>query len=355
MSKTHKPGAVTVVGNGTSQLIFDMRPIEMGGFQLRGLEAVPIVGVKITLEGWQQAFNLASAATEAGPYWVGDLLAYAETRDDWKEKFDQAKSQTRLAEQTLHNQTTICRKVKGNARVLSPSMGHSDAVAKFEPKEQEAWLGKARSEGWNVGEFRKEIRASERTKIIEGQATLEGMYRVIYADPPWKYGDTGATKDGSLGKAERHYPGMTIEELCKLPVEAHALPDSVLFMWVTAPMLYENPGPREVIEAWGFKPKTGIVWDKVLGNFGHYTHVTHEHLIIATRGSCMPDAPTPQPKSVQTERRSEAHSEKPEHFRKLIEKLYIYGPFLELFGREKREGWDVFGNDARLWAEEVAQ
>jgi N6-adenosine-specific RNA methylase IME4 len=179
------------------------------------------------------------------------------------------------------------------------------------------------------------------------------MYRVIYADPPWSYNDSGATKDGSLGKAARHYPSMTIEQLCRLPVQAHAMPDSILFMWVTVPLLLQNPGPREVLEAWGFTYKSNFNWDKVLGMRGHYSHVTHEHLIVATRGSCLPDAPTPQPKSSQTIRRSDEHSKKPDEFRRLIEKHWTRGPYLELFGRAKVKGWEVFGNDARLWSQDL--
>jgi N6-adenosine-specific RNA methylase IME4 len=128
----------------------------------------------------------------------------------------------------------------------------------------------------------------------------------------------------------------------------------VLFMWVTAPLLLQNPGPREVIESWGFEPKTGIVWDKVLSAGGHYVAVKHEHLIICTRGSCTPDRPTPQPDSVQTIRRDGEHSEKPREFRQLIEKLYD-GPYLELFARSTAPGWTVFGNDARLWAEQAEE
>ena len=198
------------------------------------------------------------------------------------------------------------------------------------------------------------MRAARRARVLDGQAVLEGMYRVIYADPPWVYGDSGATVDGSLGKAERHYEGLSIADLCKLPVEAHALPDSVLLLWVTAPLLMQNPGPRDVLEAWGFTYKTNLVWDKVLGNYGHYVHGRHEHLLICTRGSCLPDQPTPSPDSVYTERRSDVHSEKPEGIRTLIQRLYTRGPFLELFGRKRAEGWDVFGNDARLWAQEKA-
>ena len=97
--------------------------------------------------------------------------------------------------------------------------------------------------------------------------------------------------------------------------------------------------------------KTNLVWDKVLGNYGHYVHGSHEHLIICTRGSCLPDEPTPAPDSVQTIRRSGEHSAKPEEFRTIIMRLYTRGPYLELFGREPVDDWTVFGNDARLWSQ----
>jgi N6-adenosine-specific RNA methylase IME4 len=240
--------------------------------------------------------------------------------------------------------------VKAKARALSPSFTHSRVVAKLEDRDQETFLEAARTEGWTSAELARNVRAAQRRHVIEGQAVLEGMYRVIYADPPWTYGNKPPSGSG----AQTHYKGMTIEQLCDLPVEAHARPSSVLFCWVTAPMLYENPGPREVIEAWGFTPKTGIVWDKVDHVFGNYVSVRHEHLIIATRGKHVtPDRPTPMPDSVQTERQDGEHSSKPESFRAIIEKLYD-GPYLELFGRERRAGWDVFGNDARLWAQEVS-
>jgi N6-adenosine-specific RNA methylase IME4 len=206
------------------------------------------------------------------------------------------------------------------------------------------------------------MKAELRPTIVRGQSLLEGQFRVIYADPAWKYGNRPPSGSG----AGEHYPTMTYQELAALPVAAHAAADAVLFMWVTAPMLYDAvtidghdvPGPYHVIRSWGFTPKTGAVWDKVDHNFGNYFSVRHEHLIIATRGSCTPDRPTPQPDSVITERvprgddGARVHSRKPEVFRKVIEKLYD-GPYLELFGRRRVEGWTVFGNDARLWAEGV--
>jgi N6-adenosine-specific RNA methylase IME4 len=98
-----------------------------------------------------------------------------------------------------------------------------------------------------------------------------------------------------------------------------------------------------VLDAWGFTYKTSIVWDKVLHNFGSYVSVRHELLLICTRGSCTPDRPTPMPDSVQTIRRGDVHSEKPEEFRRLIEQLYD-GPYVELFARKEAEGWTCWGN-----------
>jgi N6-adenosine-specific RNA methylase IME4 len=289
----------------------------------------------------------------ASGFWLADWLRYGDSRHEWQERLEQAIDATGYSEKTLKNVRAVGA-IEKSRRREGIEFGLHDAVASLEPEEQSDWLERAAENGWGVRELRLSIRAARRRRVLEGQATLTGMYRVIYADPPWLYGDSGPTADGSLGKSERHYPGMTIDELCRLPVAAHCTPHAVLFLWTTAPFLMMNPGPREVLEAWGFDYKTGLVWDKVFGNFGHYVHVAHEHLLICTRGSCLPDEPIPSPSSVYHERRSSIHSEKPAGVRKLIEQLYTTGPYLELFGREPVPGWSVFGNDTRLWAEEAA-
>jgi N6-adenosine-specific RNA methylase IME4 len=330
-------------------------PFNIGAYEftMTGL----VVHGEPTFKEHQSVGDFIQRAVKASEWWFGDWLRYGESREDWQSKdgkarLEQAVNTTGLSEKRLMNIRSVAA-IDPSRRRETVEFGLHAELAGMEPAEQTRWLDRIESNGWNRAELRNQIRAAARTRVIKGQAHLEGMYRVIYADPPWLYGDRGATEDGSLGKAERHYPGMTIDELCALPVQAHALENSVLFCWVTATMLYENPGPREVIEAWGFKPKTGHVWHKVLGNYGHYSHVVHEHLIVATRGSCLPDEPTPSPKSVTTIRRDGEHSEKPEDFRLMIEKQYTTGPYLELFGRKPKKGWSVFGNDPRLWAEQA--
>ena len=164
-----------------------------------------------------------------------------------------------------------------------------------------------------------------------------GKFRILYADPPWQYSDKKEYRPE--GSAENHYPVMSISELCemKLPeIEDNA----VLFLWVTSPLLEDS---FKIINAWGFKYKTSFVWDKIKHNMGHYNSVRHEFLLIATKGSCLPDEKI-LIDSVQSIERTEKHSEKPEEFRNIIDKIYMNGKRIELFARAKREGWDSFGN-----------
>lgn len=188
------------------------------------------------------------------------------------------------------------------------------------------------------------LRQTRRAQVAANMP-MTGKFRVVYADPPWHYGNAGVVNDSdSYGRAERHYPTMSIEELCALPVQEHLQENAVLFLWVTSPLLVEC---APVISAWGFTYKTSMVWDKVEHNYGHYVSVRHELLLIGTRGSCLPDHPTPMPDSVVVVPRSETHSEKPHEMRQLIERLYD-GPRVELFARTHRAGWQTWGNQVAV-------
>lgn len=166
-----------------------------------------------------------------------------------------------------------------------------------------------------------------------------GKYRVIYADPPWKYSDELIE---GYGAAEHHYPAMTISELCALDVKSRAADDAVLFLWVTSPMFGEW---QNVVSAWGFTYKASFIWDKIKHNYGHYNSVRHEILLICTRGSCTPDTNKLFDSVISIER--EEHSKKPKEFRAMIDTLYRGGEKgkMELFAREKVEGWTPYGNE----------
>ena len=187
--------------------------------------------------------------------------------------------------------------------------------------------------------------AMEAFRLVRAARTAEqdaiaptGKYRVLYADPPWSYGNT---QQPEFGEQRDHYATMTLDEICKLPVKEWAENDAVLFLWATSPILKEA---FQVIEAWGFEYKASFVWDKVKHVMGHYNSVRHEFLLVCTRGSCQPDERKLFDSVVSIERT--AHSVKPSEFYNIIEALYVTGRRLELFARARRPGWSCWGNEA---------
>lgn len=171
---------------------------------------------------------------------------------------------------------------------------------------------------------------------------MEKQYNIIYADPPWRYRNNQVQ-----GSAENHYSTMEIQELCALPVEKFAAKDSVLFLWATFPKL---PEALTLIEAWGFQYKSvAFVWLKQnrkslswYYGLGFWTRGNAEICLLATRGH-------PRRKSNKIHQfiisPIEQHSKKPDIARQKIVDLMGDLPRLELFARQRAEGWDVWGNE----------
>ena len=187
-------------------------------------------------------------------------------------------------------------------------------------------------------DVQKALRQAVDQKLSTYVAPLPtGKYRVIYADPPWSYGNTmppGTTQP------DEYYRLMPTPEIAAMPVKDLAEDNAVLFLWTTSPHLEES---FDVIRGWGFQYKTSFVWDKVKHNMGHYNSVRHEFLLVCVRGSCPPDVPKLFD-SVQVCERGE-HSVKPELFREIIDTIYPFGTRLELFARRPVDGWNVYGNE----------
>jgi len=170
-------------------------------------------------------------------------------------------------------------------------------------------------------------------------------YSVIYADPPWSFEVwSGAGKDRA---AENHYPTMTQADIEALPVADLAADDCVLLLWAVMPQMQEA---LDVIKAWGFQYKTaGFVWVKTTQDgerpatgMGYWTRANAEICLLATKGSPVRlNADVHQ--IVQTPRQE--HSKKPDEVRARIERL-VPGPYLEMFCRDPRDGWDAWGNQS---------
>lgn len=167
-------------------------------------------------------------------------------------------------------------------------------------------------------------------------------YQIIYADPPWRY-----DQKGLQGAAEKHYSTMSLEDICRLPIESISAKDSILFLWATFPQL---PAALRVISAWGFKYKTiAFLWlkknrkaDSWFFGLGFWTRGNAEVCLLATRGH-----PKRESNKVHQFIISpiEAHSKKPDIVRDKIVELAGDVPRIELFARQTTPGWDVWGNE----------
>lgn len=189
-----------------------------------------------------------------------------------------------------------------------------------------------------AADLKRNISKAKRRDGLKSATWPAGKFRVIYADPPWPYNDQ---RLGSVegGGATGTYDTMTLEAICQMNIPGMSLPESVLFLWVTSPLL---PDGMTVIKAWGFTYKASFVWDKVRGFNGHYNDVQHEFLLVGTRGSCLPEVSELPDSVIKLEKTK--HSKKPGEFAELIDRLYPSGPRVELFARQQRKGWTTWGD-----------
>lgn len=165
-------------------------------------------------------------------------------------------------------------------------------------------------------------------------------FDVILADPPWSFSGNSAARPGR--NVRRHYPTMTVAEIAAMPVREIAAPRALLLLWITVP--HEHRA-NEVIEAWGFRAKSRLVWDKRRIGTGYWARNQHEPLIVATRGRFPCPRPALFPTSIIPGERRE-HSRKPEWVQDVVDARMPDARRIELFARRQREGWTCWGNDA---------
>lgn len=184
-----------------------------------------------------------------------------------------------------------------------------------------------------------------------------GRYSVLYADPPWSYDDK--CNAGERG-ADYKYPTLGYDDLLTLKVEGQraadlASPDATLFLWTTGPMLYDAIG---LMVEWEFTFKTmAFVWvkrapkntEKLHWGMGNWTRANAEFCLLGVRGrperisKGMHQIVYAEPEVLEGP--VMAHSRKPVQVRDRIEELMGPVPRLELFARERGDGWDVWGLD----------
>tara|TARA_Y100001937_G_scaffold45552_1_gene63986 strand:- start:494 stop:1036 length:543 start_codon:yes stop_codon:yes gene_type:complete len=171
-------------------------------------------------------------------------------------------------------------------------------------------------------------------------------YNIIYADPPWHFKNWN--KDNTLvTKGIPPYSTMTDEDIKNLPVGDISEEDCILFLWVTYPKLLVC---IETIKRWGFTYKTcAFSWvkqnkksDGLYMGMGYWTRANNEICLLATKGK--PKRFSASVRQIIVEKVRE-HSRKPDCVRKRIVELCGDLPRIELFARQKVDGWDSWGNE----------
>jgi len=181
-------------------------------------------------------------------------------------------------------------------------------------------------------------------------------YRTIVADPPWHFtapadfmtNKARTKKDGTRARATGNlsYETLSDDQIAALSVSSLADSNAHLYLWTTNVKMVVA---HRIAEAWGFRPKTILTWGKVHRadhsrpsmKTGHYFRGATEHVVFAVRGSLRTTGTWP---TLYLWPRIGVHSQKPESFYDLVEQVSP-GPYLELFARRQRLGWDVWGNE----------
>lgn len=175
---------------------------------------------------------------------------------------------------------------------------------------------------------------------------ITGPFSTILADPPWRFQNS----TGKVAPEHRRllrYPTMELQEIKDLPVARLAAAQSHLYLWVPNALLMEG---LQVMKAWGFTYKSNIVWYKVRKDGGpdgrgvgfYFRNVT-ELILFGVRGSMRTLKPGRTQVNLLSTRKRE-HSRKPDEIFDIIEACSP-GPYVELFARFRRDGWEQWGNE----------
>ena len=317
------------MGDSKQLSLFDPTKVEISPIYLK-------LKTDLTEQEYHDVFVALGHAHGNTLIWIGDLANEAEIRNGVKAEFyDDVAEETGLKRNTIRHAKWVTGRVDLSNRLDRLTFLHYQIVAPMEENDQKYWLEEAVKYGLSAAKLKKAIRESRPVEELP-----KDVFNIIYADPPWAY-----EKDQEyFGQdVERHYPSMSEDQLKNMSIKDIRADDCVLYLWATAPKL---DVAMRILEAWGFRYKTCLIWDKVEHNMGFYASIRHEILLI---GGCGQSSPTDQSYANQTdsvyvEERTE-HSRKPEYYYEMIERMHPRKTKrIELFATSERDGWISWGN-----------
>ena len=300
------------------------------------------------LAEWRAVGRRLAAAERSVMWWIGDWWAFGEARYGARKALVTAPDWDGPRFGTIANAARVARCFTTSRRHEVLTFQHHAEVAALPAEEADALLDKAEAEGWSTRALRAEVSKRRNANAIAAPvasadtctttdlhalATTGRRFGCIYADPPWLYDN-----QGTRAATSNHYGGMTVDELCALPVRELAADDGHLHLWTTNAFLFECP---RIFAAWGFEFRSSFVWVKPQMGIGNYWRNSHEILLTAIRGDAKRFNDHSMKSWLECDRG--AHSAKPEQVRAMLERASP-GPRLELFGRQVADGWTVWGN-----------
>jgi N6-adenosine-specific RNA methylase IME4 len=308
----------------------------------------------LSQEQWMEAGQQLISVERSVMWWIGDWWAYGESR--YGDRVNVVREWDGPAFQTCVDAGTVCRKFESTRRRVLLSFNHHREVASLSAEEADAVLDWAEdplhspeSNGRprTIKDVRSEVNRRKNATAIGALHAQDGCtigdlwaavergekFGTVYADPPWLYDN-----QGTRAATGNHYGGMTVDELCALPIKQLSADDAHLHLWTTNAFLFDCP---RIFDAWGYEFRSSFAWCKTSMGIGNYWRNSHELLLTAVRG----DAKRFNDKSLMSWLVCDRgrHSAKPEQVRSFIERASP-GPYLELFGRGEANGWKVWGN-----------
>ena len=291
---------------------------------------------------WSELGRTLQQMEKSVMWWIGDWLRFGERK--YGETYTEAVEATGYADGTLRDAKWVANAFEVSERTDNLSWTHHREVASLPKQERAEVLALAAAEGLSTRDV-KSIAKQEKNRVGAkyDTCTTEDLAQLIargdkfgsiYADPPWVY-DNQTTRAAT----GNHYGGLTVDELCALPVRELAADDAHLHLWTTNAFLFDC---ARIFEAWGFEFRSTFVWVKPQMGIGNYWRNSHEFLLTGIRG----DAKRFNDHSIKSwlECDRSRHSEKPFVVRDYIRRASP-GPYLEMFARTPADGWTCWGNE----------
>lgn len=321
-----------LIDGTTGEVVSDIRWTEVGLHIPEGT----------SFDDWSALGRTLQQMEKSVMWWIGDWLRFGERR--YGETYTQAIAATGYSEGTLRDAKWVADQFEMSERTDNLSWTHHRHVAALPAPERAAVLAAAAAEGLSTREV-KALARQEKNRVgakydtcttDDLTALIErgDRFGTIYADPPWVYDN-----QGTRAATGNHYGGLTVDELCALPVRELAAKDAHLHLWTTNAFLFDC---ARIFDAWGFEFRSSFVWVKPQMGIGNYWRNSHEFMLTAIRG----DAKRFNDRSLKSwlECDRSRHSEKPFVVRDYIRRASP-GPYLEMFARTPADGWTCWGNE----------